>query len=202
MSFGVTRRAFLRGLVGLAGSALAISVPILGCSHPTYTASPKDLKLFTNKQWSVLDAAAKRLAPAHQRLVDGHDMGVANTADQLFSTGNARLKADLARLLDTFEDDPWLAGSWKPFTQMTPQEQDSYLNNWMTSSLGVKRQAFVGLNRLVQMVYFMDPRSWPDIGYDGPWVGRLDVGLGLDNQGPLAANPNPNVFAPFSGVTP
>ena len=103
-------------------------------------------------------------------------------------------------MLDTLEDLPFLAGSFKPFTTMTPDEQDAYLANWQTSNLGVKRQAFVGLNRLAQMIYYMDARSWPAIGFPGAWVGRLDVGLGLDNQGALAANPNPNVFAYFKSA--
>ncbi|MNT56169.1 hypothetical protein D3C72_1934510 [compost metagenome] len=58
----------------------------------------------------------------------------------------------------------------------------------------MQRQAFVGLNRIASMLAYMDERIWPRIGYGGPWVGRFNMGYGLDNQGPMAEPVNPNVF--------
>lgn len=194
MSSRLTRRAFLRSSFCLAGGALAASLPIAGCSAPAYSGAPAGLKLFTPRQWAVLDAAARRLVPTAPGRPGGGELGVATSADALFSAGNDRLKADLARLLDTLETMPWLAGRFTPFTRMGPEAQDAYLANWMGSGIGMKRQALAGLDRLVQTIYYMDPRSWEAIHFPGPWVGRLDVGLGLDNQGPLAANPNPHIY--------
>jgi hypothetical protein len=187
MGTALSRRAFLgRSL------ALAVSLPLAGCSRPPVENAPKDLRFFTPQQWQTLDAAAQRLVP-------GVEQAVATTADQLFAQANPRLKADLQKLLDTFENYTFLGGEWGRFSAMSPERQDRYLLNWQASSLGVKRQAFVGLNRLAGMLYYMEPRSWARIGYAGPWVGRIDVGLGLDNQGELAANPNPNVFKQYHG---
>jgi hypothetical protein len=197
MGTALSRRAFLKRSFGLGAGLLAGSMPLAGCAAPSYNHAPADLKLLTKKQWTVLDAAVRRLVPAQADQPGGGALGTATFADHLFAGANPRLKTDLARLLDTFEDYTFLAGRFKPFTTMTAQEQDAYIANWLDSSLGVKRQAGVGLTRLAAMLYYMDPRAWPALHYPGPWVGRLDVGLGVDNQGPLAANPNPNVFKKF-----
>lgn len=194
MGTALSRRAFLKRSLGATAGLLAGSLPLAGCAAPAYDHAPADLKLFTKKEWTVLDAAMRRLAPGAPNRPGAGELGTATFADQLFAGANPRLKADLSRLLGAWEDYTFLAGRFGPFTAMAPAEQDAYFANWLESGLGMKRQAAVGLNRLAAMLYYMDPRAWPAIGYPGPWVGRLDVGLGLDNQGPLAANPNPNVF--------
>ena len=169
-------------------------MPPAGCAEPRYDGAPAGLKLFNARQWYTLAAATRRLAPAHGGL------DTALVADHLFAPANQRLKDQLFQLLDTLEQWPVLGGSFTRFTAMAPEAQDAYLRNWQTSSVGTKRQAFVGLNRLAQMVTYMDPATWQGIGFDGPWVGRIDVGLGLDNQGELAANPNPHVFARYGSA--
>ena len=87
---------------------------------------------------------------------------------------------------------------FKPFTGMSAFEQDSYLRAWMESGLGMQRQGFLALNKISGMLFYMDARTWPQIGYPGPWVGRFDFGQGLDQQGDMAAPVNPNVFTRFS----
>ncbi|MDB5097103.1 MAG: putative oxidoreductase [Cyanobacteria bacterium RYN_339] len=197
MGTALSRRTFLKRSIGATVGLLAGSLPLVACAGPAYSHAPAGLLLFTPKEWTVLDAAVRRLAPAQPGRPGGGELGTATFADHLFARANPRLKADLSRLLGTFEDYTFLAGRFKPFTMMTPAEQDAYLANWLDSGLGVKRQAGVGLVRLASMLYYMDPGAWPGIRYPGPWVGRIDVGLGLDNQGPMAANPNPNVFRKY-----
>lgn len=185
----LSRRSFLRGACLLALGLLALSVPV-GCQRGTYPAVRRSLRFFTPKEWWVLAGVLDRLVPSARAA--GAD--VAGAADGLLSRANPTLQGDVKRLLGTFEDWTWLSMRFKPFTAMSPAEQDGYLQSWMDSPLDLQRQGFAALNRLAAMLFYMDERSWPQIRYAGPWVGRFDAGLGLDNQGPMAANPNPNVF--------
>lgn len=185
----LSRRSFLRGACLLMGGLLALSLPV-GCQRVTYPAVRRSLRFFTPKEWTVLESVLDRLVPSARAV--GAD--VAGAADGLLSRANPTLQGDVRRLLATFEDWTWLTLRFKPFTAMTAREQDGYLQSWMDSPLDLQRQGFAALNRLAAMLFYMDERSWAQIRYAGPWVGRFDAGLGLDNQGPMAANPNPNVF--------
>lgn len=184
-----SRRSFLRGALLLLGGLFALSLPV-GCQRVTYPAVGRSLRFFSPKEWRVLDGVIDRLVPSAKVA----QVDVPSAADALLSRANPTLQADVRRLLATFEDWTWLSLRFKPFTAMTPAEQDEYLRAWRDSSLGLQRQGFVALNKLAAMLFYMEERSWPQIGFAGPWVGRFDAGLGLDNQGELAANPNPNVF--------
>lgn len=185
----LSRRSFLRTACFLVGGLFALSLPV-GCQRATYPEVGRSLRFFTSKEWAVLDGVIARLVPsARAARVD-----VASAADSLLSRANPTLQGDVKRLLATFEDWTWLALRHKPFTAMTAEEQDGYLKAWMESPLGMQRQGFAALNKLAATLFHMDERAWAQIGYAGPWVGRFDAGLGLDNQGAMAANPNPNVF--------
>lgn len=191
----MTRRAFLRAAFGLGAGAIATTLPLAGCRRPDYPQPPYAAQLFTPKELAVLEAASRRLLPAGEGRLGGGEVGVAQAADALLASANPRLQADLKQLLNTFEDQTWLALRFQAFTAMSPEAQDAYLRAWIDSPLGVMRQGAVALNKLSGMLFYMEPRSWKQIGYPGPWIGRYDFGLGLDNQGDMAANPNPNVFA-------
>ena len=56
------------------------------------------------------------------------------------------------------------------FLNMTPEDRDSYLGDWMTSSLAVRRTGFQGLKRLSLSVYYSLPASWTGSGFDGEFA--------------------------------
>lgn len=193
----LNRRAFLKASLGLVTGTLATSVPLAGCRPPQYPQPPQALEFFTPKEWAVLRAASARLVPSGPGRLGAPEVDVATAADRLFAKANARLKSELKQLLNAFEDFTVLAFRFKPFTAMNAAEQDDYLRAWMDSGLGMQRQGFLALNKISGMLFYMDPRSWPQIGYPGPWIGRYDFGQGLDQQGDMARPVNPNVFARF-----
>lgn len=184
----LSRRRFLLACVALAGT-----VSLLGCMS-VVTEPPPGLAVLTPRQWTVLDEAARILLPDGPGRKGAGEIPVATLADRLLATADAHLKGQLARLLDAFETMPFLALHCHRFTAMRPSEQEAYLAAWIESPLPMLRQGGIALNKLCAMVFYMDPRSWPQIAFPGPWVGRLDVGLGLDNQGNLPANPNPHIY--------
>lgn len=194
----ISRRAFLRGTVALGAAAVASSLPLAGCRRGDYPPMPHTPAFFTEKEWNVLHAASLRLLPDAPGRLGAGQVDVATAADQLLSKANPHLKADIKQLLNTFEDMPFLSLHFRPFTTMDAKEQDDYLRAWMVSPLGVQRQGFVALNKICAMLFYMDERTWPQIGFPGPWIGKFDFGLGLNNQGPMAAPVNPHVFARYS----
>lgn len=196
MAARITRRHFLRGALGLAAGAIATSLPLAGCQRRAFTA-PEPLAFFDPEQWNTLHAASLRLMPDGPNRLGAGEIDIASAADHLLAKASPPLQAQFRQLLDTFEDWTWLALRFKPFTAMSPAEQDAYLRAWQSSSLALQRQGFNGLNKTCAMLFYMDPRSWAQIGFFGPWIGKFDFGLGLDNQGDMPSPVNPNIYAEY-----
>jgi hypothetical protein len=53
---------------------------------------------------------------------------------------------------------------------MSPQDKDSYLEDWMTSNLGFRRTGFQALKRISLSMFYTDSRSWTEIGYEGMFL--------------------------------
>lgn len=193
----LSRREFLRGALGLTAGALALSLPLAACAPREVPVVPAARRFFSEKEWAVFDAASRRLLPAGPGRIGAGEANVVDTADTLLAKAPPGLQADIKKLLNLFEDGSWLMGRFQPFTRMPDEAQDRYLAVWASSPVGLMRQGFVGLNRLASMLFYMNEASWKQIGYAGPWIGRYDFGLGPGNQGPMARNPNPNIYARF-----
>ena len=56
------------------------------------------------------------------------------------------------------------------FLNMTLAVKDSYLHDWMTSSLGFRRTGFQALKRVSMSMFYTDSRTWKEIGYDGMFM--------------------------------
>lgn len=192
MSVRLSRRRFLTQALALSAGWLAGSVTLAGCAPARYP--DRTLTFLTPKEWAALDAASGHLVPRLPGRMGAQDLPVASAADELFARANPRLQDDLKQLLNSLEDLTWLNLRFSPFTQLDGPAQEAYLRSWERSALGLQRQGFVALSKIAAMLFYADPRSWPQIGYPGPWIGRFDFGQGLDNQGDLSANPNPHVF--------
>jgi len=86
-------------------------------------------------------------------------------------------RADFRRLLRTIES-PWanllLSGRPHRFSSGTQAERERFLLAWAHSRLGIKRQGFQAVKRLVLFLTYakglesgVNP-NWPSIGYAGP----------------------------------
>ena len=196
----LSRRQFLGASLGLVGGAFAASLPLAGCLPTPHPGPGTPLAFFTPKQWGALDAAGRALWPDLPGQPGAGAVGTATFADALFAQANPRLQADLRQLLDAIEDLTWTTGRLAPFSALDPAARVAYLGAWRDGPLALQRRAFAGLVRLTGMLTYMKPEAWPAIAYPGPWVGRFDFGMGIGNQGPLAASPNPNVFRTWEGA--
>ena len=61
------------------------------------------------------------------------------------------------------------------FTSLPPAEREAYLASWARSRLAPRRQGAAVLRALASLAYYGRDAAWPDVGYDGPWLGRVEV---------------------------
>ncbi len=189
----MSRRAFL---VRAGGFIVAASLPV-GCAEPSFRAPGFELRYFSPFEYAVVNRVADRVVPGVHGLPGPGVLGVARQADGVMALLDPSLKAQFHQLLTLFDRVPILAGRLGPFVTQGPRGAEAYLAAWEDSPFEMLRHGFQGLRRLAAAVYYADPGIWGLIGYAGPWVGRIDVGYGLDNQGngPLV---NPNVYSKFT----
>lgn len=183
----LSRRAFLWGM-----ASFALSFSLIGCSAGRYRPLDASPQLFTPKEVSILDAVCLVIIPDYPGFPSIREVKVAKGIDALFAKAHPALQSDLRQLLDAFEEMTWLSLRFERFTSMQPAIKADYLRGWQHSRLPMKRQGFQALKKLAQSVYYMDPRTWPAIAYEGPWVGRMNVGE--------IVNLNPHVLMKFEAL--
>jgi choline dehydrogenase-like flavoprotein len=122
---------------------------------------------------------------------------------------------------------PVLSGRPRRFTNLDPGEQRRYLRGWSDSMLKPRRQGFAALRALSMLGYYGREAAWKEVGYDGPWLGRVEVpvlpapvlgarerqgdketrgqgegsGIRVQDSGVLALNPETRSLKPHPGVT-
>ncbi|MBN1881594.1 MAG: gluconate 2-dehydrogenase subunit 3 family protein [Deltaproteobacteria bacterium] len=167
--FNATRRTFLRGFA-LAASALAVGTGATGCAG--YPEVPSGLKFLDEKGFAVMSAFADRIIPSG----GSYEIGAAETRvveffDEFAATDYPEAQKDFKSVITLLEHGPlFMQFSAKRFTEMTPDEQDKYLEKWETSNSVLLRGAFVGIKKLCMMGFYTNELVWPHIGYDGPLV--------------------------------
>lgn len=191
-----SRRRFLalsaQGGLGL----LALSVPLAGCRGPVYP--PEGVGIFSAKEATVLGAAVEALLPDRPGMARVRDVGIVGAIAGLLGPINPAIAQDFRQLLDTLDDVPLLSFSLTPFSALGEGDRLKTLEGWGHSWLALKRRGFQGLKKIAASAFYGKSETWHEIGYEGPWVGRIDVGTGLDNQGPQPPL-NPNILLPFEG---
>jgi hypothetical protein len=181
-----TRRHFLRKTLGGAALLAAAGAVPVALRKTRLRIPPHPLRFFTPAEYSVFAAVADRVlargaadvpadlagvlrarpaAPAPETL------DVAGKADAFLAPLDAKSAKDLKQLLALFDNALFslaTGGPARPFTRMSPAEQDAHLERWATSRLAVRRTGFQALKRLSAAVYYGSPESYPAVGYPGP----------------------------------
>lgn len=179
-----TRRGLLKKTLGGAVLlAAAGAVPI--ALRRTQLREPRGpLRFFTPAEYSVFAAIAERVlarGPAdvppelasQTRPVapSAAELDVAGKADAFLAPLDETSAKDLKRLLALFDNALFsvaTGGPPRPFTRMTPEEQDAHLERWATSRLAVRRTGFQALKRLAAAIYYASPLTFASVGYPGP----------------------------------
>lgn len=176
----LTRRRLLQ--TGLGGALVLAFGAVLPSGCTPYSAIERPLRFLTRKEYAVVTQAAVRILglPDDARdslggFIDGLLADLPPT-----SQGQARL------MLRVVEHGTHLF-DLKPrrFTRLTPSEQDAYLKGWMESTLGARRIIFRALKTLAALGYYAQTESFAAIGYDGPWLGRIDATPRMSHEPPV-----------------
>ena len=169
------RRRFLKG--SAAGIALLGVGSLLPAGCRSYPKPAVSLRFFNSREYATMNAVAARVIGAPTRIGPGADrIDVAANVDAAVVPWDAEAQGQLRTMLRVFEHGTYLFDlQRKRFTRLTAAQQDVYLTGWMSSTLGARRIVFRALKALAAGGYYTDSRAWAGIGYDGPWIGRVDA---------------------------
>ncbi len=171
----VSRRKFLkRTLFGAALLSVAKIVPSGTLFADDLTSVPQNLVYFSPKEFLVFEAAADRLIgtpPPGQH--SSAEIGVAARADQFLGGADPEVQEQFHQLLSVFNA-PLFTFLFdfrlSSFVAMSPEDKDTYLEDWMTSSLRVRRTGFQALKRVCMSMFYTHSGSWKEIGYEGMFM--------------------------------
>ena len=167
-----SRRRFLRqttfGLLALWGGGLHTFVRMRQQPHSMI---PSGLVFFSDQEYAIVQAVARRLIGSDSRI--GSEPGqsdVALRADRFLAEAELDVQEQFHQLLVVFNAPVFtflFDFRLSSFLAMQPDQQDTYLQDWMTSTLAFRRTAFQALKRLCASMYYTDSVTWKDIEYTG-----------------------------------
>jgi hypothetical protein len=140
------------------------------------------LQFFTQAEYSIWAAMADRvLDGVGLKAPSPAAIDVAGKADAFLAPLPAGDAKDMKQLLSLFDNALFSllsGGPPRPFTRMSPEEQDAHLRSWQTSRLAIKRTGYQAMKRLSCAMYFSDPATYASVGYPGPPVELVKSVLG------------------------
>jgi hypothetical protein len=177
----LTRREMLR--TGVGGVLLLSFGALLPSGCARYSPIARPLKFLSRKEFAVVTRAAVRILG----LPDERGDDIGGFIDALLADLPPTTQNQARLMLRVVEHGTHLF-DLKPrrFTRLSPAEQDAYLRGWMESSLGARRIVFRALKTLAALGYYAQPGGWESIGYDGPWLGRIQVAATLAHEEPVS----------------
>lgn len=166
----LTRRRLLQ--TGFGGALLLAFGSVLPTGCARYSPVESSLRFLTRKEYAVVTQAAVRILG----LPDEAREGLGGFIDGLLADLPPTTQNQARLMLRVVEHGTHLF-DLKPrrFTRLAPAEQDAYLRGWMESTLGARRVIFRALKTLAALGYYAQSQSFADIGYDGPWIGRIEA---------------------------
>lgn len=182
----------------MATAAIAVPGVLLpGCRGRYEDDLPPGTKLETLAVWEfvVLRAAAARIlagaapGPAPEEVVRRADAALGALDDPA-------ARAGLRQALMLLEYGTVFRGYVRPFSALATAAQDRVLDGLARSRLQSARVAFGAVKLLSCYYHYTDPSTWPALGYDGAWVGRVPmpvyaVDYGRRNGTPFTSGTRP-----------
>ncbi|MDP3938447.1 MAG: gluconate 2-dehydrogenase subunit 3 family protein [Deltaproteobacteria bacterium] len=172
----VNRRNFLKGT--LAGSILLAGSGLLPAGCARYEAPGAELKVFSEKEYAVMKAAADALVGhGGEGAPSATEAGVAAQFDAQLAFAPEEVRTQVKQMLQIFEHGTQVFFfSIKRFTELSPEQQDSYIETWMESGIAFRKTVFTAMRRISFAIYYATPAVWSSIDYDGPWIGQTAIG--------------------------
>ncbi|WP_373047834.1 gluconate 2-dehydrogenase subunit 3 family protein [Vulgatibacter sp.] len=166
----ISRRTILR--YGLGGALLlAAGGTGLALQGSALRAPGRQLQVLDPRTYSILAAVADRIVPAGNGFPAATALAVPEKIDALLASGDPGVADEVKQVLLLLENA--LAGlvfdgRTRPFTKLSPPEQDEALRSWQHSGLSIRRTAFAALHGLCAAAYYASPEIHTLVGYPGP----------------------------------
>ncbi len=160
------RRTFLKlGLAGVAGlGALGGGLAVMRGRAPAVAG----LGVLDAHAFSTMVAIAEAQLPLERAGAPGAEP-LARLFDGFLRGEPAENVADLATALTLVELGPLIfEGRFVTFPRLALEDRRAHWRGWMESDLAVRRQVSLAFRKFLHVVFFDDPRVWPQIGYPGP----------------------------------
>jgi len=167
-----SRRRFLKqsafGALALSASKL---LPNVGADTPISPEIRAQLLYFSPKEYAIVEAVGNRMVGiVNDSSPDASQLNVALRADKFLSTSDPEIQSQFHQLLTVFNAPLFtflFDFRFSSFINMKPEDQDSYLEDWMTSVLAFRRTGFQALKRTSLSMFYTEPQSWKEIGFEG-----------------------------------
>jgi Gluconate 2-dehydrogenase subunit 3 len=168
-----TRRGLLKKTLGGAALLAAAGAVPLAMRKTRLREAPAGLQFFTAAEYSIWAAVADRILVEEKPsgAPTAAQIDVAAKADAFLAPLPEADRKDLKQLLALFDNALFSlvqGGPPRPFTAMSPQEQDAHLRRWETSRLAIQRTGYQAMKRLCCALYFSAPATYASAGYPGP----------------------------------
>ena len=188
---GISRRGFLRVSLVTSGALIGAGL-VAGCvrSIPEQAADEHP-EVLSRRELAILVAIADRVITPIDGTPTAGDARVARRIDRELAFNEGTLAGDVRAALSLVEYAPFLDLRLRPFTRLTPAEQDAHLQACAESRWTTRRNAFSGLRFLCLFFYYTDDRTWHSVGYSGTMI---------DRKLPEAANAREVLDQPFGSA--
>ena len=172
MNEGITRRRFLRqSAFGVVALSAARVIPVFASSPLLSPEIENRLQFFSADEYLIMKAVSDRLIGTSS---DGgpspEQAGAALRADKFLAGSDPEIQGQFHQLLTVFNA-PFFTFlfdfRFSSFVNMKPQDQDSYLEDSMTSIIGFRRTGFQALKRTSMSMFYTNEQTWKEIGFAG-----------------------------------
>ncbi|UNK79591.1 hypothetical protein MNQ96_00385 [Sphingopyxis granuli] len=123
------------------------------------------------KEYAVLNAlAAAIIQPPKAGPSVGEAMTALRIDRELSFHHETSLTGDIKASLVLLENMSLLDGLGPRFTGLSEKNKQLFLANCANAGPGLRRAAYNGIRFLIVFFYYTDDRTWPALGYSGPFV--------------------------------
>lgn len=172
---GVSRRQFLRvGFFGsVALSAISTTALLSGCSTPPVA---NGYQLLRDSDLKVLRALVPVVLAGELPKGEARSAAVEetlHTLDGFLTTTSESGQKQLAQLFDLMHMPVTrytIVGLSNDWDEAAPADIAAFLEHWRASRFETLRAGYAALTQMLNMMWYLQPRSWAAIGYIPPHV--------------------------------
>ncbi|OGP83379.1 MAG: hypothetical protein A2Y95_00440 [Deltaproteobacteria bacterium RBG_13_65_10] len=171
----LTRRGFLTRTVAGIAILLAARVGLRARgahARDSFESDPYAPKNLQAAHFNTLQALCERIVTPAPGAPSTREARVALRIDHEIGYQGPAFARDLRDALTLIEYGGMLEGKLRPFTRLSPADQDDVIRAMFRSRLAIRRTAIAGLKLAIAFFYYGDDRTWKSTGYDGPWIAR------------------------------